>query len=301
MTELIIYTTSYPATLQNIIQSTTLLSPEYTAQLHNEIQSNISQINHILPIQLSCNATKYQLIDTINELIQLIANSQAVYGILPCENSESGSFRSVYEQIKLYKLFINGEFAITNNVYNTNEWLATRYIIISKQSCNMSRLIQQSNQQLKSTAIMRISHQPGAVYKILSCFALRDVNVLKFQGLPIRSINDSNNNTSNNNQLGMPDSLPRQQSTDRISSLTNVLPVSTSNHSFLTQQWEYQFLVDYEPSKIIAINQSVDNALKEFSIHYHSLGTYCQNLTPLTDESTQQQQDKYMLSNSAYA
>jgi len=317
----VVYTTAYVDALNIALCDNNDTDNDIHQQIQHEILEYTKQI-----FQIPATQVHIQSLTSLNQVILSIADSKQQgaddrqasgssnrYGVVACENSETGSFRTVYELLKQHQLYIVGEFAVTSShsspsLSQQQLWLATRYIIISTQKLSQinkshhhhpsphsamhmntltpahSTTSTSQSASYKTTCIMRLKHTPGSVFKAISCFALRDVNILKFSGLPAASSSSSSSS-----------SLGKIASTDKISSLTSVLPPAPSSQTIDNTKWEYQFLVDFEPSVNIAVNEAVERSLQEFSLEYHLLGTYRSNLQSLYSNSPSTIQENQML------
>ena len=224
--------------------------------------------------------------------------SDRVVAVIPLENSECGSFKSMYDALIALSVTIIGEFSQRTTIQPTqtlHEAVAingdgdsafddiviwTRYVLVThKTSSLLSSLLPsygaapstvsslQSSPALtyatgaaalKSSAVMSLSNEAGSVFKILSCFAHRNVSVLKFE---MRAQTNNPFATSSTAQT------PR-------ASITMQSPYSRPSH-----KWSYVFFVDYQPSADAAVNERLICNLQEFSLKFIQLGTYKQNLS----------------------
>ena len=116
----------------------------------------------------------------------------------------------------------------------------TRYLILAAQATPRVH----SSHLLKSSIAIAAPNEPGALFKIVAAFALRNLSVLKIESRP----------------------------------------ASTAAESAGSRHWDYIFYVDYEPSSNAKTNQRLVENLKEHALWIRELGHYCQNLTPTAVE-----------------
>jgi prephenate dehydratase len=125
-----------------------------------------------------------------------VKNGSADFGVLPVENSLTGSIHKNYDLIIQHKIWITGEIKLRishqllGSVYklrtlassienNPNNF--TRFIVIRKRS-KSDKAVRNAN---KTSIVFTLKNIPGALYKSLSVFAIRDIDLLKIESRPI--------------------------------------------------------------------------------------------------------------------
>jgi chorismate mutase/prephenate dehydratase len=147
---------------------------------------------------------------------------------------------------------LNGLTLLQSNVSNDRN-AQTRYIIIAKKSANGSLVdilgvdapdsATRSRQRAprKSSIVVALKNVPGSIFKMSSCFALRDMDILKIESRPASTA------------LGV-----RAASGD----------LYTSKH------WNLIFYVDFEPSASEEVNSAAIRNLQDYALWLKILGSY---------------------------
>jgi len=120
-------------------------------------------------------------------------------------------------------------------------FLETRYVVISKQGVQSCPFPQDAMSPIeKRSACFALTNEPGAIFKLLSCWALRGINILKMETRPVG--------------MGQLPGLP----------------------AGLACLWEYLFYVDYTVPAGYSEEASsrLWESLKEFSVWQRDFGTY---------------------------
>jgi len=245
---------------------------------------------------------------TIRDVFTALSNTpDRVVAVIPLENSECGSFKSMYDALIALSVTIIGEFSQRTTIPPSNDAVTpvindtefddiviwTRYVLVThKASTILASLLPAYGTApstasslpsstsltyatgaaaLKSSAVMSLSNEAGSVFKILSCFAHRNVSVLKFEmraqtNKPFAHATHAPLNSTAPRGT-TPASTPRQ-------SMTLQSPYSRPSH-----KWSYVFFVDYQPPADNAVTERLIANLREFSLKFIELGTYKQNLT----------------------
>lgn len=100
---------------------------------------------------------------------------------------------------------------------------------------------------------MALRNIPGAIFKMSSCFALRDINIVKIESRP-------------------------------ATTAIHLSSIPTASRAFSTRHWDLVFYLDYQPSECATVNQSLLSNLHEYSLWIVELGQY---YSGLRDEHTQ--------------
>eukprot|EP01035_Chromulina_nebulosa_P018986 gene18986-24801_t len=143
----------------------------------------------------------------------------------------------------------------------------TRYIILARSNKltktivdpidlvnrNLSR--NSSGVSKKSSLVIALRNTTGAIFKMSSCFALRDINIDKIESRPATTAMKLNN-------------LP-----------TELLPYSHKH-------WNLLFYIDYEPSNNNDTNRALLDNLREYSIWIRELGSYASGLQNIEAKPT---------------
>ena len=266
---LVACTTAYP-------EAAGTLAPNITLNIADQILAHFAA----LPNPSTVTLTHYPRVsDTFNAL-QSASSTAATYAVVPIESSETGSFRSVYELIVNHGCFVVGEFAAssalpTNTPSTASSTLWTRFVILSRTAAPPSSSLSfgSARESLKSSAVLGLSHESGSVHRILTCFQLRHINILKFELRPATPSSFlSSASSAATTTLSPPSSVP---SSPRLNAASPFL----STHA--PSQWSYVFYIDWEVpsgSGSEASNAALAANLREFSVKMVHLGTYRQNM-----------------------
>lgn len=100
---------------------------------------------------------------------------------------------------------------------------------------------------LKASIALGLRNIPGALFKMTSCFAFRDMNIVKIESRP--------------------------------SSVASPLS-STSLLTTSRRHWDLIYYLDYEPSDSPAVNQALLVSLREYCLWVRELGFYYGGLHP---------------------
>ena len=264
---LVACTTAYP-------EAAGTLAPSITLNIADQILAHFASLPSPPVVTLSHHP---RVSDTFTAL-QSSSSTAATYAVVPIESSETGSFRSVYELIVNYGCFIVGEFAVSSLLPVTSPSIGsatlwTRFVLLSQTAVPLSSSLSfgSGRLSLKASAVLGLSHESGSVHRILSCFSMRHINVLKFE---LRPATPSSflSSASSGSAVSPPSSAPAS-------------PIHAAMSPFLSShapsQWSYVFYVDWEVrsgSGSEAVNAALVASLREFSVKMVQLGTYSQNM-----------------------
>ncbi len=141
---------------------------------------------------------------------------------------------------------------------------------------------------LKCSAVLGLSHEAGSVHRILSCFSMRHINVLKFELRPATPASflvtvkiPAASSASSASSSASSDRPPLFRSASVPTSPRHSAAVSPFVSSSSQSHANYVFLVDWElpsGSSSEATNAALVNNLREFSVRMVQLGTYKQNM-----------------------
>lgn len=169
------------------------------------------------------------------------------------------------EAAKLHNLEILKE-GIGNDKNNE-----TRYLILSrpdpaKKLKNLEEDFLHASKKLKTSIAVSLKNETNALMKMVTCFALRELNIMKLESRPASSV------------FG-----------------------GESPGGEAVKHWDLLFFIEFEPAYDQAINKSLMNNLEEFCVWIRELGTYEQTVKQ-TDVSYEQNDDtlRSVLSASAY-
>ena len=98
-----------------------------------------------------------------------------------------------------------------------------------------------SNLRNKCSIALALRNIPGAIFKMSSCFAFRNIDITKIESRPAT--------------VAM-----------RLASL--------ANRPFTQRHWDLIFYIDYEPSESAEINAALRTNLLEYCLWIRDLGTY---------------------------
>ena len=125
----------------------------------------------------------------------------------------------------------------------------TRYLIIGKEKMSAVPEYQpQYNYDVKYKCgiAVALTNEANSIFKVISCFALRNLSIFKLESRPASTAPDWSELAS--------------------SSAGGV------------RHWDYLFYIDFEPAYSSEINEALMANLKEFTIWVREFGVYQQNL-----------------------
>ena len=135
----------------------------------------------------------------------------------------------------------------------------TRYLLISKDEYTLPELNFDSRTRMKCSVAVALRNETNALFKMVSCFGLRSINIIKMESRPATTASTTqfilNSPTSKNN-----------------------INHSTPQKKFTVKHWDYLFYVDFEPSWDLTKHANLMASLKEFSLGVRNFGVYKQNL-----------------------
>jgi arogenate/prephenate dehydratase len=121
----------------------------------------------------------------------------------------------------------------------------TRYIVVSAKP-----VVPTNRVGLRCSVSFMLRNQEGALFKSLSCFAFRQLNITKINTLPLGGKRELLSNGSGDEQGG------------------------GAASSFQPGPWDYAFVVDFAASQDAKVNANAMTNLKEFASHVRILGEY---------------------------
>lgn len=119
----------------------------------------------------------------------------------------------------------------------------------------------------KASIALALRNIPGALFKMSSCFALRDIDIHKIESRPATT--------------AMKLSLSKNTSSllTTSSRASNSTHLDSSNRPFSSKHWDLIFYVDYEPSSSVDTNKALLENLREYSLWIRELGSYNSGLS----------------------
>lgn len=109
----------------------------------------------------------------------------------------------------------------------------------------------------KASIALSLRNIPGSIFKMASCFALRDIDIVKIESRPA---------AASVNALKI------------ASGSRDDSRVELSTRAFSQKHWDLVFYVDFEPSSKDAVNRALLENLKEYSVWIRELGYYYSSL-----------------------
>ncbi len=100
--------------------------------------------------------------------------------------------------------------------------------------------------RVKCTFALAMRNIPGAIFKMSSCFAFRNLDINRIESRP--------------------------------ATLTMNLQSGDSAHPFTKRHWDLVFFIDFEPSTDAAVNHALRNNLMDYCEWVKELGTYRSDL-----------------------
>ncbi len=128
---------------------------------------------------------------------------------------------------------------------------------LSIQTTNPANMSASGNgRNLKSSIALALRNIPGAIFKMSSCFAFRNLDIIKIESRPAT--------VSMNFQHKI---LPNRLSANVTASLGSPRP-------FTQYHWDLIFYIDYTPSDKAEVNELLLQNLYEYCLWIVELGTY---------------------------
>ena len=113
----------------------------------------------------------------------------------------------------------------------------------------------------RASAALAVPNEPGALFKVVACFALRGINIVRFETRPMVSAVDM---------------LAASSSSSSSSSSSNGAGGGGKEKGGLSavRHWDYVFFVDFEPSRKAETNAALLANLREHAVWLRELGCY---------------------------
>ena len=127
----------------------------------------------------------------------------------------------------------------------------TRYLLVAAAPYELPELSWQSRLKMKCSVAIALANAPNALFKMVSCFGLRSLNIVKMETRPATTAGSTVFRANPKGDKGPPQSI---------------------------KHWDYIFYVDFEPSWDTDVNDNLMRCLSEFSVGVRNFGTYRQNL-----------------------
>lgn len=110
---------------------------------------------------------------TFDGVFQAVCNGMCQYGLLPIENSSTGSFKQIYDLFLDFNVYIVRSLSMIDEQGNI-----TRYICISKK-------LEIYPGADRTSLMMIVPNKSGALYRVLVRFYALGMNLLKHESCPI--------------------------------------------------------------------------------------------------------------------
>ena len=123
----------------------------------------------------------------------------------------------------------------------------------------------------KCSLAMALRNIPGSIFKMSSCFAFRNLDIVKIESRPATI--SYNLNFSSNNAI--------------VSNVPVESPPAASTRPFTQKHWDLIFYIDYEPSESKDVNDALMNNLKEYCMWIVNLGSYQNGLHSLDHQPSE--------------
>jgi len=105
----------------------------------------------------------------------------------------------------------------------------------------------------KRSLVLFMRNAPGAIFRMSSCFALRDIDIIKMESRP--------STTAMNLNLGV--------------RLDHPLHSVRGDGGSVARHWNQIFYVDFTPSTLPEVNAALLGNLREYALYLRELGDYC--------------------------
>jgi arogenate/prephenate dehydratase len=270
---------------------------------------------------------------SFRDVFEAVAAGKAEFGVIPVENSSSGTFHNVYDMLLASSLYIHAECSFTeehclcvkpgvtedqiervlshpeillqcsefmqkmekdstHNVKKELYWDSagacaavaesssstaaigskraaelnklqileshigndknneTRYLVLSKEKLSSVPETLHMNYEVKykCSVAVALTNEANSIFKVISCFALRNLSIFKLESRPASTAPDWSELTTATSSTGG------------------------------VRHWDYLFYIDFEPAYSNEINEALMSNLKEFTIWVREFGVYQQNL-----------------------
>jgi arogenate/prephenate dehydratase len=164
------------------------------------------------------------------------------------------------------------EAALANNLEILQECIGndknneTRYLIIAKMPASKPDPLPYDRIRMKTSVAVALANVPNALFRTVSCFGLRSINILKMESRP--AITASHTVFKKEGSANPADTTPNKK------------PVPIIKH------WDYIFYIDFEPDMDKEVNSNLMKSLEEFTLGVRNFGTYQQNLPDVINVSS---------------
>jgi len=140
--------------------------------------------------QFKADNENIQNSSSLEEIFIAVKNNDADYGIIPIEDSTTGSFKTIYELLIKYELYIVEEKYLEKNpqinemICEGNDWL--RYIRVGKK-------LEVTNHNKKISVVYSLRHNVGSLHETLGILAKYGINLAKIESRPVLNQTWKNN------------------------------------------------------------------------------------------------------------
>ena len=114
-----------------------------------------------------------QNIPAQEEVFLALKEGRADYGVVPIENSSSGSINPTYDLLAQYGAHIVGE-----QILSSDDCGYTRFVVVSP-------VMERRENANKISALFALPHKSGALHRILSVFAVAGLSLMKLESRPV--------------------------------------------------------------------------------------------------------------------
>lgn len=129
--------------------------------------------------------------------------------------------------------------------------LLRHQVLAGGASSSIVATVPSPNLPRKTSIVLFMRNVPGAIFRMSSCFALRDIDIIKMESRP--------STTAMNLGAG----------------LDHPLRCAPSDGSSAARHWNQIFYVDFTPSPLPEVNAALLANLQEYALYLRILGDYC--------------------------
>lgn len=178
-----------------------------------------------------------------------------------CEEITNSNDSNVYAAIGSKESALKHNLNIIKSNIGNDQNAETRYVILAKKQnqvfdkLNLSLTKLNEKQTRKASIALALRNVKGAIFKMSSCFALRDIDIIKIESRPASTLIKMSNQESSlfdsNKQM---------------------------SRAFTERHWDLIFYIDYEPSSNNEVQLALLNNLREYALWICELGNYSSGL-----------------------
>lgn len=183
-----------------------------------------------------------------------------------CKRISDGSLNDVAAICPRSAAEANNLVVLKSSIGN-DENNETRYLLIASKPASKPEFVPYDRStRMKTSIAVALANVPNALYRMVSCFGLRNINILKMESRPAVT-------------AGSHTVFKKESSSSEESAVVSEEQQTPKKRPVpIIKHWDYIFYIDYEPDMEKDVNRNLMNSLEEFTLGVRNFGTYKQNL-----------------------